>query len=110
MTMATDLVRRLRAGCLGLFETTEAATVRKRRELGYETPEALLVKPKGQSTAANVGVVLGSMYTIGCYVVWFLTFVGCWVYCISEYGFLLGVGLGWLPSAIAASVAAAVWL
>ena len=33
-----------------------------------------------------------------------LTFLGCWWYCIAEYGFLLGVGLGWLPSGITASI------
>lgn len=34
-----------------------------------------------------------------------LTFIGTWVYCIAAYGFLFGVGLGWLPSAIVAVVA-----
>lgn len=33
------------------------------------------------------------------------TFVGCWIYCWSEYGFLLGFGLGWIPSFIASSLA-----
>jgi len=31
-----------------------------------------------------------------------LTFIGSWWYCAAEYGFLLGFGLGWLPSGIAA--------
>lgn len=31
-----------------------------------------------------------------------LTFIGCYIYCIAAYGFLLGVGLGWLPSGIVA--------
>jgi hypothetical protein len=30
------------------------------------------------------------------------TFVAAWVYCATTYGFLLGVGLGWLPSLITA--------
>lgn len=34
-----------------------------------------------------------------------VVFVGSWIYCISTYGFLLGVGLGWLPSAICAVIA-----
>lgn len=42
-------------------------------------------------------------------IVWFVTFFGCWIYCIAAYGFLLGVGIGWLPSAIAATVAAFLW-
>jgi hypothetical protein len=33
-----------------------------------------------------------------------LTFVACWIYCIAHYGFLVGVGIGWLPSAIAAVI------
>lgn len=31
-----------------------------------------------------------------------LTFIGTWIFCIYEYGFLLGVGLGWLASLITA--------
>jgi hypothetical protein len=31
-----------------------------------------------------------------------ITFISSWIYCISTYGFLLGVGLGWLPSIIVA--------
>lgn len=31
-----------------------------------------------------------------------VTFVSLWIYCIVHYGFLLGVGLGWLPSLIVA--------
>lgn len=33
-----------------------------------------------------------------------LSFIGSWIYCISEYGYLLGFGLGWLPSAILAAI------
>lgn len=29
-----------------------------------------------------------------------IAFSGSWVYCIYEYGYLFGVGLGWLPSII----------
>lgn len=42
-------------------------------------------------------------------IVSFLTFVGCWIYCIATYGFLLGVGLGWLPSMIVAAIAGVLW-
>lgn len=38
-----------------------------------------------------------------------VVFIGCWIYCIASYGFLLGVGLGWLPSLIAALVAMILW-
>lgn len=38
-----------------------------------------------------------------------LVFVGCWIYCIATYGFLLGVGLGWLPSIIVAYIIGFLW-
>lgn len=37
-----------------------------------------------------------------------LTFIGVWIYCISEYDFIMGVGLGWLPALIVGCVAGAV--
>ena len=48
-------------------------------------------------------------YGIGFGITWFLTFIGCWIYCIATYGFLLGVGLGWLPAAIVAAIVGALW-
>lgn len=36
------------------------------------------------------------------YIIMPLTFIGAWLYCIATYGFLLGVGLGWIPAAISA--------
>lgn len=38
-----------------------------------------------------------------------ITFFISYIYCIAEYGFLLGVGLGWLPSIIVAFVAGLLW-
>ncbi len=35
-----------------------------------------------------------------------LTALVSWVFCVSQYGYLLGFGLGWIPSAI---VGAIVW-
>jgi hypothetical protein len=34
-----------------------------------------------------------------------ITFLGCFIYAISEYGLLLGGGLGWIPSLIIAVIA-----
>jgi hypothetical protein len=48
-------------------------------------------------------------YWIGYWMCFALVFLGCWIYCISSYGFLLGVGLGWLPSAITAFIVSLVW-
>jgi len=50
-----------------------------------------------------------SVYWIGYLISWLLIFIGCWIYCIAHYGFLLGVGLGWLPSLIAAFVVSLLW-
>jgi len=38
-----------------------------------------------------------------------IVFVGSYIYCITTYGFLFGVGLGWLPSLIVAFLAALLW-
>jgi hypothetical protein len=48
-------------------------------------------------------------YNIGFGITAFITFIGSWIYCIATYGFLLGVGLGWLPSIIVAVIAGALW-
>jgi len=39
----------------------------------------------------------------------FSTFFISWIYCIVSYGFLLGVGLGWLPSLVLAIIATYIW-
>lgn len=51
----------------------------------------------------------GAWYSIGFAISSFVTFFATWIYCIAEYGFLLGVGLGWLPASIVAVVIGAVW-
>jgi hypothetical protein len=53
--------------------------------------------------------MVGSLYVIGGYITFGLVFLGSWIYCIATYGYLLGVGLGWLPSAIVGALAAALW-
>jgi hypothetical protein len=32
------------------------------------------------------------------------TFIAAWIYCMQEYGFLFGFGLGWLPAALLAAI------
>lgn len=49
------------------------------------------------------------VYRIGFAVTAFIVFIGSWIYCIANYGFLLGLGLGWLPSMIVAVIAGAIW-
>ncbi len=48
-------------------------------------------------------------YVVGYWVTTVIIFIGCWIYCIAAYGFLLGVGLGWLPSIITARIVALLW-
>jgi hypothetical protein len=48
-------------------------------------------------------------YTWGYWICWAILFLGCWIYAIASYGFLLGVGLGWFPSAIVATIVAFFW-
>ena len=48
-------------------------------------------------------------YWLGYKISWVLIFIGSWIYCIASYGFLLGVGLGWLPSLIVAFIGAFLW-
>jgi hypothetical protein len=44
-----------------------------------------------------IGYVLGAVAGV-------ITFVGAYIYCIATYGFLFGLGLGWLPSGILAAI------
>ena len=46
---------------------------------------------------AKMGMWLGTIAAL-------LVFIGSWIYCTAEYGFLFGFGLGWLPSAILAAI------
>lgn len=48
-------------------------------------------------------------YLSGLFLVGIPTFLGCWVYAIYEYGFFLGVGLGWLPAMFIAVIFGAIW-
>jgi len=50
-----------------------------------------------------------TVYTIGGFVTGVITFVACWIYAIASWGFLLGVGLGWIPSLFIAIIAGFIW-
>ncbi len=38
-----------------------------------------------------------------------ITFISCWIYAIISWGFLLGLGLGWIPSLFIAVIAGFLW-
>jgi len=48
-------------------------------------------------------------YGAGAKITFWPVFLGTWIYCIATYGFLLGVGLGWLPAAIVGVIAGLLW-
>lgn len=52
---------------------------------------------------------IGLIFVVGAWITGFVVFVGSWIYCIATYGYLLGVGLGWLPSIIVAVIAGFLW-
>jgi len=52
---------------------------------------------------------ISSIYTVGWWIAFVPVFLGSWVYCIAKYGYLFGVGLGWLPSLIVGVIAAYLW-
>jgi len=64
--------------------------------------------PSPPPASAEPSMML-AFYYLGALVVGGLVFVGAWIYCIATYGFLFGVGLGWLPSAIVAVIAGFTW-
>lgn len=49
-------------------------------------------------TYYNIGIFFGVV-----------AFIISYVYCVKEYGYLFGVGLGWLPSAIVGVVTYIFW-
>lgn len=51
----------------------------------------------------------GVIYEDGRAITFVVVFIGCYIYAIASYGFLFGVGLGWLPSVIIAGIAAVLW-
>ena len=48
-------------------------------------------------------------YFLGRKICTVILFIGAWIYCVATYGFLIGVGLGWLPSIIFAVIAGYLW-
>lgn len=53
--------------------------------------------------------IVDRVYGVGFCLVWLCAFIAGWVYCINEYGGMLGAGLGWLPAGIGATLVALCW-
>ncbi len=52
---------------------------------------------------------MDEVYGVIGFIVGFIVFTISYIYCIATYGFLFGVGLGWLPSAIVGFIAGLLW-
>jgi hypothetical protein len=80
---------------------TSEALVRIRGLKPHATPDELFMceasGPRKVDYYLGIGAGLGGF--IG-----FVTLIGAYIYCIATYGFILGFGLGWIPSVIAAIV------
>ena len=50
-----------------------------------------------------------TVYPIGGFITGAISFIACWIYAIASWGFLLGVGLGWIPSLFIAVIAGFIW-
>ena len=50
-----------------------------------------------------------ALYMLFSVLIGLLTFVGSWVYAVLQYGFLLGVGLGWIPAFFIGVLAGLLW-
>jgi hypothetical protein len=58
----------------------------------------------GLSTAQTAGVAYAGIGYVFGIIAGVATFIGAWIYCAMSYGFVLGLGLGWFPSAICAGI------
>jgi hypothetical protein len=89
------------------FKDEAAASVEQVHDTVSKTPAGQ------QYVSANSIVLAGYMllgYSLGP-TVGLITFIGAYIYCVAEYGFLFGLGFGWLPSMILACIVITVfWL
>jgi hypothetical protein len=53
--------------------------------------------------------MMGSDYENGFWIVGVIAFLASWIYAVAQYGFFLGVGLGWLPAAAIGFIAGLLW-
>ena len=66
-------------------------------------------KPSTQPNRSTSSWDFGEIYDVGRYITGIITFVVSYIYCIASYGFLFGLGLGWIPSLIVGFIAGFLW-
>jgi hypothetical protein len=57
----------------------------------------------------RVGGVAEAAYLLVSGVAGLATFVACMSYTVSKYGWLFGIGIGWIPSLFIAAIASYLW-
>jgi hypothetical protein len=60
-------------------------------------------------TMREIYIDWGAVYRVGGLITAALVFIACWAYAVLSWGFLLGVGLGWIPSLFIAVIAGFIW-
>jgi hypothetical protein len=71
------------------------------------------IKERKQENAKKFGFMdttfKKNYYLIGFWTTSVIAFIVCWIYAIASWGFLLGVGLGWIPSLFISLIAGFIW-
>ncbi len=49
------------------------------------------------------------MYMVGAWIVGVLSFIAIWLYSLAEWGFLLGLTIGWVPALIGGTILGFLW-
>ena len=74
-----------------------------------EEAEKLISEVPRSLLGARRRIDTDHVYSVGQIITSTIVFICCWIYAILEYGFLFGVGFGWLPSLIVAIIAGFLW-
>jgi hypothetical protein len=61
------------------------------------------------STQREIHIDWSVVYRIGALITGSLAFIASWVYAAISWGFLLGVGLGWVPAIFIGIIAGFIW-
>jgi len=57
----------------------------------------------------TIAEIVADIYRIGFGITWITLFLAGYAYAIIEYGFFLGLGLGWIPAVFCALIGALLW-
>jgi len=61
------------------------------------------------STKREIHIDWGVVYKIGAFITGVLAFIASWAYAAISWGFLIGVGLGWIPAIFIGIIAGFIW-